>query len=107
MAKKQSKEVPHPEKDERILYVFNYLLTWLSGLILFLTEGQSNKRMKFHALQAIFLGIVTFIVAWIPIIGWLTAFLLWLYGMYVGVAAYGGRDISMPVIGDYAEKYSK
>ena len=101
-------ETPRPEKDDRVLYIFTYLLTWISGLMVFITVGQSNKRMKFHAIQAVLLGIVTFIIAWIPFpFLYLVGFLLWLYGIYVGVVAYNGRDISMPVIGDYAKRYSK
>jgi uncharacterized membrane protein len=63
--------------------------------------------MKFHAIQAILLGIAAFIIVLIPVpFFYLIGFLVWIYGMYVGVVAYNGRDISMPVIGEYAEKYS-
>ena len=104
---KEKGEVPHPESDDRVVYIFAYLLTWISGILVYITLGQKNKRMKFHALQAIMLGIAAFIIAWIPIpFFFLIGFLLWLYGMYVGVVAYNGRDISMPIIGEYAEKYS-
>ena len=109
MAKKsaEASEVPHPERDERVLYIAAYLFTWISGILLYITLGQTNKRMKFHAVQAILLGIATFIIAVIPLPFFtLIAFLVWVYGMYVGVVAYNGRDISMPVIGEYAERYS-
>jgi uncharacterized membrane protein len=100
-------EVPHPERDERVLYIAAYLFTWLSGIILYITMGQTNKRMKFHAIQAILLGIATFVIAWIPLpFFYVIAFVMWIYGMYIGVVAYNGRDISMPVLGEYAEKYS-
>jgi uncharacterized membrane protein len=103
----KSGEVPHPEVDDNILYVFAYLLTWLSGLLLFITVGQKNKRIRFHAIQAILLGIVVFVLAWIPLpFFWLIAVVVWLYGMYIGFIGYQGRDISMPVIGEYALKYS-
>ncbi len=96
---------PKP-KEENILYVFAYLLTWLSGIILYVTEGQKNKRLKFHSLQAIFLGIIIFVLVFIPyanIIGWG----LWILGIVIGVIAYNGQDISIPVIGPYAKRYSK
>lgn len=93
--------------DESILYLVTYLLTWLTGILIYITAGQKNKRLKFHAVQAILVGIVIFVLGWIPIIGWIIAILLWLYGMYVGYeGGYQGKDIEVPVIGPFARKYS-
>ncbi|MCL5016651.1 MAG: hypothetical protein M1441_00730 [Candidatus Parvarchaeota archaeon] len=93
-----------------IIYIFTYLLSWLSGIIVFVTKGQDDKRMKFHSLQAIFLGIIAivleFVLFFIPSLGSVLAFLIWLYGMYIAVKAYEGEDIKVPVIADYAAKYS-
>ena len=93
-----------------IIYIFTYLLSWLSGIIVFVTKGQDDKRMKFHSLQAIFLGITAvvleFVLFFIPSLGSVLAFLIWLYGMYIAVKAYEGEDIKVPVIADYAAKYS-
>ena len=93
-----------------IMYIFTYLLSWISGILVFVTKGQTDKRMKFHSLQAIFLGIVAtvldFVLFFIPVLGSLLAFLIWLYGMYIAVKAYEGNDVKIPVIADYAAKYS-
>ncbi|MGC8483882.1 MAG: DUF4870 domain-containing protein [Thermodesulfobium sp.] len=92
------------------MYIFTYLLSWLSGIIVFVTEGQNDKRMKFHSLQAIFLGIVAivldFVFFFVPFLGPVLAFIIWVYGMYIAVKAYEGEDIKVPVIADYAIKYS-
>ncbi len=94
-----------------IIYLFTYLLAWITGIIVYVTEGQRSERIKFHALQAIFLGVIAMIVgiAFSPIhyLGSVLVFLLWLYGMYIGYEAYRGTDVSIPVIGDYARKYSR
>src|SRR5271157_644074 len=90
------------QKD--ILYILTYLFTFLSGIIVFVTVGQKNARLKFHALQAIILGIVGFVLGFIPFIGGLFALVLWIYGIYVGYRAYEyNDDISVPVIGDFAK----
>ena len=89
-----------------ILCIVTYLLLWLTGILVYITEGQRSKRMKFHALQAIFLGIVVFVISFIPIIR-ILGLLLWLYGLYVGVMGYNNKDIEMPLIGKYARQYSK
>ncbi len=95
------------KKGNGLVYIFTYLLTWLSGIIVFITVGQNDGRAKFHALQAIFLGVVLFVIGWIPIIGWAIGILGWLYGLYIGFMAYQGDDCEIPVIGAYARQYSK
>jgi len=95
---------PAPE-GKRIIYVLTYFLVWLSGIVVYVTEGQRDKRLKFHALQAIFLGVIIFILGYIPYIN-ILALLLWLYGLYIGVKAYDGVDVVVPVLGDYAKRYS-
>ena len=96
--------------ERRLLLVFAYLLTWLSGVIVFVINGDRDKNLRFHSLQAIFLGIFITII-WIGsfllipsvrIIDYLVVFLLYLYGLYVGIQAYSGRSISIPVIGKLA-----
>jgi len=99
------------EKEKgNIIYIFTYILTWITGLIIFLTEGQKNNRIKFHSLQAIFLGITAIvldlILFFVPFLGPFLVFLIWVYGMYIAVKAYNGEDVKAPVIGDYAAKYS-
>lgn len=98
--------------EKSLVYIFSYLLTWLSGLIVYITVGQENKRFKFHALQAIFLGIVMILLDYFGDMIFapgadLLVFLIWIYGLYIGYKAYEGKDVEMPVIGEYAKKYSK
>ncbi len=94
-----------------ILYIITYLLTWITGIIIYVTEGQKDKRLKFHALQAIFLGITAIvldlILFFVPFVGPFLAFLIWVYGMYIGYKAYTGEDVKAPVLGDYAARYSE
>lgn len=106
-AKNQTKQAKPASSDMGILFIFSYLLTWLSGIIVYITEGQKDKRQKFHALQAIMLGIILTILSFIPFIGWIILLFGWLYGLYVGWKAYNGTDLEMPLIGKYAKDYSK
>ena len=109
MAKEKSKGNRDP-----ILYIGTYVFTWLSGLIVYLVK-KDDKNLKFHAVQAIMLGVVIVIVS---IVGGYAygAFgfaagavelVLWIYGIYVGYSASKGEDIMIPVIGEYAKEYSK
>lgn len=91
---------------DKAVYILTYLFIWLSGIIVYVTEGQINKRAKFHALQSIFLGIVIFILAFIPFAN-IVALALWVLGIIIGVMAYTGQDIAIPWIGEYAKRYAK
>ena len=45
-----------------LMFIFTYILGWISGILVYITEGQRNGRMKFHSLQAIFLGLIATVV---------------------------------------------
>ena len=84
----------------------------IGGIIVLALQGNQDKRLKKHAFQAIFLGIVM-IVVWVvfmfffSFIGWIINVLIWLYGLYIGFEGYRGNDIAIPTITDYANRYSK
>jgi uncharacterized membrane protein len=110
-SKQASSAKPAAKSDTNILYIFAYFLGWLSGIVVYITEGQKNKRMKFHAVQAILYGVVVtivwFIIGWaLFFVAWIIILLAWLYGLYIGYMAYQGTDMSIPVIGDFAKQYS-
>ncbi len=102
------------KREDGIIFIFCYLLTWLSGIIVYVMYGSKNKDLKFHSIQAILLGVIIFVIGIIPSIfplelypiSWivnLVVIILWLSGIYVGYKAYNGVDIAMPVIGGLAK----
>lgn len=118
--------------DENIAALLSYIFGWVSGLIFFLIEKDS-RLVRFHAMQSILLNvlvIILFIVVWIAtvilvIIGSaigdvvgglfsLVGFLLWIV-LFIGVLlavilclvkAFQGQYFKLPVIGNFAEKFS-
>lgn len=100
------------QQHKDAIFLIVYLLTWLSGALIFLIGGNKSKRIRFHAVQAVLLGISITIIGIVlglftPLLSNIVLFLMWLYGMYVGYRAYEGEDIAIPVIGDYAIQYSR
>jgi uncharacterized membrane protein len=118
--------------DENLAALLSYVFGWISGLIFFLMEKDS-RLVRFHAMQSILLGaaaIVIFIVFWIVavvsslVVGYISGILggiVWLIMVLVGAAlglaifvaaiislikAYQGQFFKLPVIGNYAEKFS-
>jgi uncharacterized membrane protein len=118
--------------DENVAALLSYVATWVSGLIFFLIEKES-RFVRFHAMQAILLG-ATFVIVWIVvwifsfigifisaavsdvlsglvgivitllfvviIIGFLIAFVMCL------IKAYQKQYFKLPVLGNFAEKFS-
>ena len=101
-----------------------YLAGWLTGVIFLVLEPYNkNKTIRFNAFQSIFwniaiiplyivIGILSFVLHYIPVIGALVIMLiyaltgfgmfgLWLFLMY---KAYNKEKFVLPIIGPLAEK---
>ncbi len=102
----------YSNEGKEITYFLTYLLLWITGLVVYLTNGKENNRMKFHSLQAILLGIVSAIIAiiftlmGISIIGSIVSFFIWVYALYIGYQAYSGKDVKIPYLSGYASSHS-
>ena len=118
--------------DENIAALLSYVFGWLSGLIFFLIEKDS-RLVRFHAMQSLLFNVlfgVLAIVLWVALfIGFLVAsqisgalttllslasVLIWIVlfiAILVGwvlclVKAFQGQYFKLPVIGNFAEKFS-
>lgn len=99
-----------------------YVLGPLTGVI-FLVLEKENRFVRFHAAQAVTVGVVvialsivlsilTSILAFIPVLGWIVAvlisvvmgvgsFILWLVLMW---RAYNGQEWEVPIAGRFARR---
>ena len=118
--------------DENLAALLSYIATWLSGLVFFLIEKDS-RLVRFHAMQAILLGaaaavggivlwvlwvVVTLIFAQIADIlgtlaGLVMGLLLGVFYLAIVIAwvmclikSYQGQFFKLPVLGNFAEKFS-
>lgn len=118
--------------DENIAALLSYIFGWVSGLIFFLIEKDS-RLVRFHAMQSILfnvsLGILAFVLWFVLFILFLIlsqvsdvlttlvgilSMLLWLVlfvGILIGwvmclIKAYQGQYFKLPIIGNFAEKFS-
>jgi uncharacterized membrane protein len=118
--------------DENVASLIAYIAGWVSGLIFFLIE-KNSRLVRFHAMQSILLNVLYIVVAIVfgiiisilvlvlgmisnslATIASLLSGLLWLV-LIVGIVvvwvlclvkAYQGVMYKLPIIGDYAEKFS-
>ena len=99
------------ELEENVAGLLCYVLGWVSGLVFFLIE-KKNKFVRFHALQSIIvfgtLFVASFILGWIPFIGWVIKWLIWVLALVLWIIlmikAYQGEKFKLPWAGDLAEK---
>jgi len=118
--------------DENIAALLSYIFGWVSGLIFFLIEKDS-RLVRFHAMQSLLFNVLVAVVGialWIVLfvvfmivaqvsgalatILSLVSVLVWgvfLLGILAGfilclVKAFQGQYFKLPVIGNFAEKFS-
>ena len=118
--------------DENIAALLSYIFGWVSGLIFFLIEKDS-RLVRFHAMQSLLFNVLVGVVAialWIVLfvvfmiaaqlsnalatLLSLVSILVWgvfLLAILAGfilclVKAFQGQYFKLPVIGNFAEKFS-
>ena len=95
------------ELDENVAGLLCYILGWVSGLVFFLIE-KKNKFVRFHALQSIIvfgiLTIVSLVLGWIPVLGWIIWVLTIVLWIVLMIKAYQGEKFKLPWAGNLAEK---
>ncbi len=108
--------------EENIAGVLCYVLGWITGIVFLVLEKES-KFVRFHAMQSIATFLPLSVLGWIfgaigasfwwfggfifsAISGliWIISLILWLILMF---KAYSGEMYKLPIVGDFAESYTK
>jgi uncharacterized membrane protein len=119
--------------DENIAALLSYIAGWVSGLIFFLIEKDS-RLVRFHAMQSLLLNVLVIVLA---VVIWIVTVVLWLISTQISgiismlvsliatlvwvalgvgiliavilclVKAYQGQYFKLPIIGNFAEKFSQ
>ncbi|MDR7522968.1 MAG: DUF4870 domain-containing protein [Armatimonadota bacterium] len=111
---------PTSEQSNKLLAALAYPI-WIIALIIVLTDMKKEAFMRHHGWTALFWGIAWVIIyvglmilGNIPFLGWLlvivTGPILWIawliLSIYWAVQAYNGKEVSIPVVSDWARKYA-
>ncbi len=97
--------------NENIAGLLCYVLTWVTGIVFYLLEKDSDF-VKFHAKQSIVtflpLTILAFALGFIPFAGWIISMILsiviLILWLVLVIKAYQGEKWEVPVFGDLAER---
>ncbi len=107
----QSYSDPNLTPDDKTWGGLSYIP--IVGLVvLFIQDKAKRPFIKKQAVQSVALSVVVFlatlVVGWIPIIGLIINFLVWLgFGIYMLInliKALNGKDVNMPVITEFVRK---
>ena len=90
---------PVPE-DKKLIVALCYVLGLLGGIILFLLAGE-DKNLKYHAMQAIILGIVMYVLCFVCI-----GIFVWFYLIFGAYLVYSTGDFKS-VVSSMAEGWAK
>ena len=119
--------------DENVAALLSYIFGWISGLIFFLMEKDS-RLVRFHAMQSILLNVSALVFGIVLWIAWIVVavvlamisemaaslvsllFGLMIFVFYIGlligvvlclIKAYQKQYFKLPIIGNFAEKFSQ
>jgi uncharacterized membrane protein len=91
-------------EDDKLWAMLAYIFSPIVPIILMLMEDKKNRPfIKAHNMQALVLGLLSTVIA--MVIGWLIVPLclnlaLFVYAIYLGLQAYQGKMVTIPVITD-------
>jgi uncharacterized membrane protein len=87
--------------DDKLWALLSYIITLIIPLIILLSEDKKSRPfMKFHAVQSLGLSVAMWVLM---ILGTVTigitsclGLAVWIYGIYIGIKAYGGETVEVP-----------
>jgi uncharacterized membrane protein len=89
---------PEITQDDKLWGALSYVIPVIIPIIVLLMEDKKSRPfVKFHAVQALILGILVYILS--PLLG--CGVILWLIMLFWAYKAYQGEYINVPVITDF------
>lgn len=102
---------PEPGGGDTTLAAVAYILSVITGIIVYIVADDDDTYARFHGLQAIGYGIVMWVIG--AILGFILAplawgwtILYWIGVIILAVKAYQGESIRLPVIADIADDHA-
>jgi uncharacterized membrane protein len=93
--------------DDKLWVLLAYILTPIVPIIILLIEDKKKRPfIRAHNAQALVLGIVNVLIG--VLLGWTlilacVPFLIWIYCVYLGIQAYGGKYVEIPVVTNFVK----
>lgn len=99
---------PDITQDDKLWALLSYIFSPLVPLIMILVEEKKARPfIKFHAVQALILGLLMdvlyLVLGWV-FVGLCLGLALYVYMIVIGIKAYGGQTMTVPVVTDMIKK---
>jgi uncharacterized membrane protein len=99
---------PDATSDDKLWSLLSYIFSPLVPVIVLLMEEKKKRPfIKYHAMQALVLGVVELVVAiflsWTVILA-CVPLVIFIYLVYLGIQAYQGKMVTVPVVTDFVKK---
>jgi len=88
-------------QDAKLFAALSYL--WFLSILLLVLK-KDDEFVRFHAKQGAVIFVVSIILWFIPILGWMLQVAVLIVVIIGFLKAYSGEKYKMPVIGDLADK---
>ena len=90
------------EIDPKVIGIIAYLtlIGWIVALIL--NSSAKSEFGSFHIRQALGIGLLGLLLAFIPVIGWILTIILVIIGL---MSAINGEQKTVPVVGEYFQEW--
>ncbi len=85
--------------DDKLWALLGYIVPIIALIALLIEEKKDRRFVKYHAVQALVLGVISLILN-ATICGGL---LVWFYAIYVGFMAYQGQWVTVPIVTDFCK----
>lgn len=106
----EEKEKSSTGLDENVAGFLCYLLGFITGIVFLVVEKKSSF-VKFHAKQStitfLILFVISLVLGWIPVIGFLILILSLILWLLLMVKALRGERYRLPIVGSMAEEKTK
>ncbi|NSW51537.1 MAG: DUF4870 domain-containing protein [Anaerolineae bacterium] len=102
--------VPAPDvtDDDKLWSLLSYIISPIVPVIVLLLDDKKNREfIRYHAIQSLVIGIVawvlTFALSFI-LVGFCVGIAFLGYAIYLGIKAYAGEKVVIPVVTDFCIK---
>ena len=84
-------------EEDRLWSLLSFLFPPLLGIIVLLIEDKKNRPvLRYHAIVSIVVGVLSVVLSFACI-----GILIWVYSIVLGIKAYQGNVVEVPVISDF------
>ena len=105
----ENSQKPAKQRDKNLIAILSYFgILFLIPML----AAKDSLFAQFHAKQGLVLfiaEIATMMIAWIPILGWIAApilYIIWFVLAIIGIVnVLGGKQNPLPMIGKFADKF--